>query len=227
MNDWGGKKTPAIFTTFGRHTKYSLFKRLKMGNWLQEVELIGEHVKLLPLTLSHKEALLQAAFDGKLWKLWYTYVPSPETIDKYIEHALQGQSVSRTLPFVVVDTGTGNIAGSTRYMNVDIDNRRLEIGSTWYAQSFHRTGVNTECKYLLLKHAFEKLDCIAVEFRTNWFNYHSRNAILRLGAKQDGVLRSHRVDSNGVLRDTVVYSIIRSEWPTVKKSLEYEMAKYL
>lgn len=198
-----------------------------MGNWLEEVELTGKNVKLIPLRTSHKEALLDAASDGELWKIWYTSVPSSENIGHYLTTALSEQKEGSSLPFVVFDLKTDKILGCTRYCNIDAQNRRLEIGYTWYASSSQRTGVNTECKHLLLQHAFEKLDCIAVEFRTNWFNYRSRNAILRLGAKQDGVLRSHRVDANGILRDTVVFSIIHMEWPVVKKSLEYEMGKYL
>lgn len=198
-----------------------------MGDWLEKVELIGKHAKLLPVTSSHKEELLEAASDGELWKLWYTSVPSSENIVQYLEAAFSEQKAGSSLPFVVVHQESNKIIGSTRYMNIDPLNKRLEIGSTWYAKSSQRTGINTECKYLLLQHAFEKLNCIAVEFRTNWFNYRSRNAILRLGAKQDGVLRSHRIDANGILRDTVVFSIIQMEWPVIKKSLEYEMGKYL
>lgn len=198
-----------------------------MGNWLQEIELTGKHVKLIPLTSSHKEELLEAASDGELWKLWHTSVPSPENIETYLDIALSEQKAGSSVPFVVVHQESNKIIGSTRYMNIDSQNRRLEIGSTWYAKSSQRTGINTECKHLLLEHAFEKLNCIAVEFRTNWFNYRSRNAILRLGAKQDAVLRSHRIDANGILRDTVVFSVIQMEWPAIKKSLEYEMGKYL
>ncbi len=198
-----------------------------MGNWLQEIELCGKQIKLVPLTVSHKEELLEAASDGELWKLWYTSVPSSENIETYLDIALSEQKSGSSLPFVVFSLKTNKIIGCTRYCNMEKQNRRLEIGYTWYAKSSQRTGVNTECKYLLLQYAFEKLDCIAVEFRTNWFNYSSRNAITRLGAKQDGVLRSHRIDANGILRDTVVFSIIQMEWPVIKKSLEYEMGKYL
>ena len=190
-----------------------------MDDWLQKVELIGKRVKLVPLEVSHKETLLDAASDGKLWELWYTSVPSFATVEKYIGHALSEQKDKKALPFVVIDTKTDKIIGSTRYMNVEVRNRRLEIGSTWYAKSFQRTGVNTECKYLLLQHAFENLNCIAVEFRTHWFNYKSRNAIARLGAKQDGVLRNHKIDQTGNLPDTVVFSIVDQEWPTVKNRL--------
>lgn len=176
-----------------------------MGNWLEEVELTGKNVKLVPLRTSHKEALLEAAGDGALWKLWYTSVPSSENIEHYLEAAFSEQKKGSSLPFVVFNQKTKKVIGTTRYMNVNSQNRRLEIGSTWYSKNSQRTGINTECKHLLLQYAFEKLNCIAVEFRTNWFNYRSRNAILRLGAKQDGVLRSHRVDANGTLRDTVVF----------------------
>jgi len=197
-----------------------------MEDWLEEVELTGQNVKLVPLQSSHKEALLDAASDGELWKIWYTSVPSAESIEHYLETAFSEQKAGSSLPFVVLNLKTNKIIGCTRYCNIDEPNKRLEIGYTWYAKSSQRTGVNTECKHLLLQHAFEQLNCIAVEFRTNWFNYRSRNAILRLGAKQDGVLRSHRVDANRILRDTVVFSIIQMEWPVVKKSLEYEMGKY-
>ncbi|MCL4113555.1 UNVERIFIED_CONTAM: hypothetical protein GTU68_011207 [Idotea baltica] len=197
-----------------------------MNAWLKEVELIGDLVKLEPLKASHKEALLAAACDGELWNLWYTWVPSEKDIDSFIDIALSQRANNIALPFVVVDLKTNTVIGTTRFMNVDPQNRRLEIGSTWYAASSQRTGINTECKYLLLKHAFENLNCIAVEFRTNWFNYKSRNAILRIGAKQDGVLRNHRVDAKGILRDTVVFSIINMEWPVIEKSLKYEIEKY-
>jgi N-acetyltransferase len=196
-----------------------------MPNWLSPITLVGQEVDLIPLEKSHREELLRAAADGELWNTWYTSVPSEQTIDIYLETASQEQANGKSLPFVVVNKEDKRIVGTTRYCNIEPENRRLEIGHTWYAKSFQRTGVNTECKYLLLRHAFESLNTIAVEFRTNWFNYRSRTAILRLGAKQDGVLRSHRIDQQGLLRDTVVFSIIQSEWQTVKKSLEYEMSK--
>ncbi len=197
-----------------------------MPNWLNSIKLEGKKVDLVPLEKSHREDLLQAAADGELWNIWYTSVPSESTIDTYLETAFREQENGKSLPFVVVNKETGKIIGTTRYCNVEAESRRLEIGHTWYAKSFQRTGVNTECKYLLLRHAFENLDTIAVEFRTNWLNYRSRNAILRLGAKQDGVLRNHRIDQQGLLRDTVVFSIIQSEWKTVKNSLEFEMSRY-
>ena len=196
-----------------------------MPNWLSPITLEGQKVDLIPLEKSHRDDLLRAAADGTQWELWFTSVPSEQTIDTYLETALQEQANGKSLPFVVVNKEDGTLIGTTRYCNVEAENRRLEIGYTWYAKSYQRTGVNTECKYLLLRYAFENLDTIAVEFRTNWFNYRSRNAILRLGAKQDGVLRNHRIDNEGTLRDTVVFSIIQPEWNTVKKSLEYEMSK--
>ncbi len=197
-----------------------------MDSWLQEIELTGARVKLVPLKASHKEALLEAASDGELWNLWYTWVPSEKDIGEYISIALQQKENQTALPFAVLDQRSKKVLGTTRYLNANSNHKRLEIGSTWYTKSAQRTGVNTECKYLMLQHAFDRLNCIAVEFRTNWFNYRSRNAILRLGAKQDGVLRNHRIDRQGKLRDTVVFSIIESEWPTIKQSLDFEMKKY-
>ncbi len=194
--------------------------------WLNETTLQGEKVRLIPLQATHKDALLAAASDGELWKLWFTSVPTSKNIDAYLDFAFQEAAVDRALPFVVVDTKTDQIVGTTRYCNAEPKNRRLEIGYTWYAKRCQRTGINTEAKYLLLRHAFEDLNCIAVEFRTHWHNMPSRNAIARLGAKQDGVLRNHRVDVHGVLRDTVVFSIIDSEWKSVKQSLEYKMQAY-
>ena len=197
-----------------------------MKNWLRPTTLKGNIVDLIPLQSEHSDALLSAAEDGELWKLWYTSVPFKDTLEKYLHTALEQQSNGSSLPFVVRNKIDNKIIGTTRYCNVDPVNKRLEIGYTWYAKNFQRTGVNTECKYLLLKNAFENLETIAVEFRTNWHNHPSRNAILRLGAKQDGVLRSHRVDKDGCLRDTVVFSIIQSEWKIVKKALEFQISKY-
>lgn len=194
--------------------------------WLNDIELEKDGVRLVPLQKSHKNALLKAASDGELWNLWVTSVPSSESIDHYIDSALLDKEKNTALPFVVVHVQSDTIIGSTRYLNGDVENRRLEIGSTWYSRSYHRTGVNTLCKFLLLRHAFEKLDIIAVEFRTHWYNYESRKAIERLGAKQDGVLRNHKILTDGTLRDTVVFSIIKSEWPTVKKWLLYNLNKY-
>lgn len=159
-----------------------------MTTWLHNIQLIGDLVELVPLKQSDRDGLLKATSDGKLWELWYTSVPSDKTIDTYIDHALKDKRDGEAFPFTIIDKRTKEIIGSTRYLNLVPQHRRLEIGNTWYAKKYQRTGVNTECKYLLLKHAFENLKCIAVEFRTHWHNHRSRNAILRLGAKQDGVL---------------------------------------
>ena len=196
-----------------------------MVKWLNPVELEGNLVKLLPLTESYKSEILEAASDGNLWEIWYTSVPSKDSLDAYIDFALHQESEGLALPFVVIEKKSGQVIGSTRYCSADAPNRRVEIGYTWYAQKAQRTGINTECKYLLLQHAFESLDAIAVEFKTNFFNFPSRNAILRLGAKQDGIIRNHRIDKMGNIRDTVLFSILNSEWPVVKTSLEYKMNK--
>ena len=190
--------------------------------WLEPVSLSGPHARLEPLSRDHTDGLVEAVKDGELWKLWYTSIPSPETMEAEIARRLGLQASGAMQPFVVKDAG-GKIAGMTTYMNVDAANRRVEIGSTWYAQRVQRTPLNTQCKLLLLTHAFEKLNCIAVEFRTHFFNHQSRRGIERLGAKLDGILRSHQIAPNGTLRDTVVYSIIASEWPTVKAHLTYQL----
>jgi RimJ/RimL family protein N-acetyltransferase len=190
--------------------------------WLEPVTLQGPHARLEPLSQDHHDGLTEAVQDGELWKLWYTFVPKPEDMRKEIDRRLGLQKAGSMLPWTVFDAG-GRIAGMTTYMNVDAANRRVEIGSTWYARRVQRSALNTQCKLLLLTHAFEKLDCIAVEFRTHFFNHQSRRGIERLGAKQDGILRNHQIASNGTLRDTVVYSIIASEWPTVKAHLDYQL----
>jgi len=193
--------------------------------FLQPVTLRGEHVSLEPLQREHADALRGAAADGKLWQLWYTSVPTPDNTEAYIEQALAMQAQGIALPFVVRALAGGEIVGSTRYCNADAGNRRLEIGYTWYAERVQRSAVNSEAKLLLMRHAFESLDCIAVEFRTNWFNQRSRAAIARLGAKQDGVLRSHQRMSDGSLRDSVVFSIIASEWPAVRQHLTHKLRR--
>ena len=190
--------------------------------WIEPVTLSGAHAQLKPLSHDHIDGLTEAVKDGELWKLWYTFVPKPEDMGKEIDRRLGLQASGAMLPWTVFDAD-GKIAGMTTYMNVDTPNRRVEIGSTWYAKRVQRSAVNTQCKLLLLTHAFDKLDCIAVEFRTHFFNPASRRGIERLGAKQDGILRSHQVAPNGTLRDTVVYSIIASEWPTVKVHLTYQL----
>ena len=195
--------------------------------FIEPVTLTGRHhVILEPIHPGHEEELLQAAQDGELWKLWYTSVASPEALFDYVQAALRMQKEQGALAFVVRRKSDNKVVGSTRYFNVDAKNRRLEIGHTWYSRSVQRTGLNTEAKLILLKHAFETLDCIAVEFRTHWFNFQSRTAIARLGARQDGVLRNHQLAPNGTLRDTVVFSIIQSEWPTVKAHLRSLLDRY-
>jgi RimJ/RimL family protein N-acetyltransferase len=193
--------------------------------WPTPVTLRGSHAILEPLSHEHHDDLVNAVNDGELWTLWYTFVPRPEHVRTEIDRRLKLQVQGSMLPFAVIDTGTGKAVGMTTYMHIDAANRRVEIGSTWYRKCVQRTPLNTECKYLLLSHAFEALDCIAVEFRTSSMNQQSRGAIERLGAKLDGVLRNHMIYSNGALRDTCVYSIIASEWPVVKTHLTWQMQK--
>jgi RimJ/RimL family protein N-acetyltransferase len=193
--------------------------------WLKAVALRGEHVILEPLTLDRIDEFIEATRDGELWKLWYTSVPSPEGMREEIERRLALHRSGSMLPFAVVDAVSNVAVGMTTYMDVDPLNRRLEIGSTWYRKRVQRTMLNTECKLLLLQHAFERLQCIAVEFRTHFFNHQSRRAIERLGAKLDGVLRNHRRLKDGSLRDTCVYSIIASEWPAVKQHLTFQVQR--
>ena len=190
--------------------------------WPEPVILSGPYAQLKPLSHDHIDGLTEAVKDGELWKLWYTFVPKPEDMRKEIDRRLGLQASGSMLPWTVFDAD-GKIAGMTTYMNVDAPNRRVEIGSTWYAARVQRSAVNTQCKLLLLTHAFEKLDCIAVEFRTHFFNQASRRGIERLGAKFDGILRSHQIAPNGTLRDTVVYSVIGAEWPTVRAHLNYQL----
>ena len=189
--------------------------------FIEPVTLRGAHASVEPLAVSHADGIRAAAADGELWRLWYTSVPAPETTAQWLASALDVRERLGAMPFVVRDNASGAIVGSTRYFNVDAANRRLEIGHTWYAKRAQRTAINTDCKLLLLTHAFETLKCIAVEFRTHWFNEASRAAIARLGAKQDGVLRNHQLLPDGSRRDTVVFSIIDGEWPAVKAHLRF------
>ncbi|MET3803541.1 RimJ/RimL family protein N-acetyltransferase [Nakamurella sp. UYEF19] len=188
------------------------------------VTLTGTLVTLEPLTRDHHDGLVAAASDGDLWDLWYTSVPRPEAMAAEIERRLALQAAGSMVAFTARRNDTGAVIGMTTYMNVDAVSRRLEIGSTWNAASAQRSGTNTESKLLLLRHAFESLDCIAVEFRTHWLNHQSRAAIARLGAKQDGVLRSHMLTADGTIRDTVVFSIIAMEWPAVRNELLRRLA---
>jgi RimJ/RimL family protein N-acetyltransferase len=194
-----------------------------MNSFVQPITLSGRHAILEPLSEDHHDGLVEATQDGELWKLWYTSVPSPEGMGAEIERRLELQRAGLMLPWAVRHYGTGKILGMTTYMNVDAQYRRLEIGATWYAKSAQRTPINTECKLMLLTYAFESLACIAVEFRTAFFNHASRRAIERLGAKQDGILRSHQLYADGSLRDTVVFSIIASEWLAVKQQLKFKL----
>ena len=193
-------------------------------SFLAPVTLSGHHATLAPLSLKHIDGLVEAARDGELWKLWYTAVPSPEGMAAEIERRLGLLAKDSMLPFTVFDAA-GRVSGMTTYMNVDGAHRRVEIGSTWYAQRVQRTPLNTECKLMLLTHAFDTLDCIAVEFRTHRLNTQSRRAIERLGAQFDGMLRSHQISPNGALRDTAVYSIIAAEWPTVRAHLQFQLER--
>lgn len=189
------------------------------------VTLAGRHAMLVPLAMDHHDALVEAVQDGALWQLWYTSIPAPEGMAAEIERRLTLQAQGRMLPFAVLAPGTGRAVGMTTYMNIDAANRRLEIGSTWLRRSVQRSALNTDCKRLLLGHAFEALDCIAVEFRTHFFNHASRRAIERLGAKLDGVLRQHQIMADGSLRDTCVYSIVASEWPAVHRHLAHQLER--
>jgi RimJ/RimL family protein N-acetyltransferase len=191
---------------------------------LQPVTLRGTHASLVPLSEDHSAALADAVRDGELWRLWYTTVPSPERMDAEIERRLALQALGTMLPFTVLDADDVPV-GMTTFMNVDVNNDRVEIGSTWYAARVQRTALNTECKLLLLAHAFDQLHCIAVEFRTHILNMQSRRAIERLGAKCDGILRQHQRMPNGTLRDTCVYSIIDGEWPVIRTHLQFQMEK--
>ena len=193
-------------------------------SWPAPVELRGAHAALLPLAPAHASGLIEAARDGELWKLWYTAVPSPEGMAAEIQRRLAFQASGSMLPFTVFDA-SGTVAGMSTYMNIDAANKRVEIGSTWYAQRVQRTPLNTQCKLLLLGHAFEVLETIAVEFRTHRLNTQSRRAIERLGAQLDGILRAHQRSPNGAVRDTAVYSITAPEWPAVKAHLEWQLAK--
>jgi RimJ/RimL family protein N-acetyltransferase len=194
-------------------------------NFTAPVTLTGRHTTLEPLTPEHRDALVSAVNDGEMWRLWYTSIPKPENMLAEIERRIDQQSKGSMLPFAVRRNDTGAICGMTTYLNIDALNRHVEIGATWYAASAQRTGINTEAKLLLLAHAFEQLKCIAVEFRTSFMNQQSRAAIARLGAKQDGILRNHILMPGAGYRDTVVFSIIESEWPTIKRHLQYKLER--
>ncbi|WP_169566901.1 GNAT family N-acetyltransferase [Sneathiella limimaris] len=194
-------------------------------SWLSPEILNDERVQLLPLVPEHEAGLIEAAKDGELWKLWYTTVPTPDAMGAEIRRRLSLQETGSMLPYTILDRVSGALIGMTTFMNADGVNKRVEIGNTWYAKRAHRTGINRRCKKLMLAHAFEEWACIAVEFRTHFFNRQSRTAIERLGAKMDGILRNHMVMPDGTLRDTCVYSILQSEWPTVKSHLTYQVSR--
>jgi RimJ/RimL family protein N-acetyltransferase len=191
--------------------------------WITPITLTGNLLILQPIALEHEQGLIAAACDGKLWDLWFTSIPTPEHTHDYINAVLAQQQAGLSLGFAVIDQASGQLLGSTRFCNIDAKNRRVEIGYTWYRKSAQRTGVNTECKLLLLQHAFENLQAIAVEFRSHTKNHASRAAITRLGAKQDGILRQHQILSDGSYRDTVVFSILDSEWPIIKHEIQSRM----
>ena len=193
--------------------------------FIEPVTLRGRYATLEPLARSHEAGIRAAAADGELWRLWYTSVPGPDRTSAWFDSTLGMREKQGAMPFAVLDNASGDVIGCTRYFNVDAQNRRLEIGHTWYARRAQRTAINTECKLLLLTHAFETLHCIAVEFRTHWFNHASRTAIARLGAKQDGVLRNHQLLADGSRRDTVVFSIIDGEWLAVRRHLQHMLER--
>jgi RimJ/RimL family protein N-acetyltransferase len=192
---------------------------------LEPVTLTGQHVELVPLSREHHDALQDAVRDGELWRLWYTSVPAPEEMAAEIDRRLGLMAKGSMLPFTVIDRPRGRVVGMTTYMNIDPAGPRVEIGSTWYARGVQRSGLNTEAKLLLLAHAFDRLGCLAVEFRTHFLNHQSRRAIERLGARLDGVLRHHQRMRDGTLRDTCVYSITAPEWPTVHSHLTWQLEK--
>ncbi len=196
-----------------------------MSHWPSEVTLTGNHVIVEPLQMHHEGDLKEAAADGELHRLWYTTIPTPEGVGAEIERRLALRESGSMLPFAIVDKASGRAVGMTTYMHIDAVTKRVEIGSTWYRNAAQRGPLNTECKFMLLQHAFEMLDCVAVEFRTHHINSQSRRGIERLGAKLDGILRAHMLLANGTLRDTAVYSIIACEWPTVKAHLTWQMEK--
>lgn len=192
---------------------------------LAPVRLEDDHVLLEPLTLAHAPALEAAAADGELWKLWFTSAPAPGQAQRYIEQALDGAAAGTMLPFAVRDKSSGEIVGTTRYYAFDVALPRVAIGYTWYARRAQKSHLNTACKRLLLGHAFDALDCVAVEFHTDHRNLDSQRAIERLGAHRDGVLRAHMRRGDGSLRDTVCYSILAREWPDVQRWLALRLQR--
>lgn len=192
--------------------------------WTEQPVLDGRHVLLRPMVRSDGAAIVEAASDGRLWELFYTVVPGLESINAYLDRAEREQGWGRIMPFVVIDKASGDIVGATRYMRMNAPHRRLEIGTTFYANRVQRTPVNSEAKLLLLTHAFEAMDCVCVQFRTDHFNFASQRAIERLGAKRDGLIRNHQI-LDGRVRDTVLYSILANEWEGVKRNLQMKLAR--
>jgi N-acetyltransferase len=188
--------------------------------------LEGRGIRLEPLAYEHHDGLAAAAADGRLWELWFTSVPEPEQTRAYIDHALAGQRAGHMLPWAVRELSSGTIIGSTRYHDIVTEIDRVEIGYTWYGKSWQHTHVNTSCKLLLLSHAFDTLRCKVVGLRTDNFNFASQRAIEALGAKKDGVIRHHLARRDGTVRDSVIYSILASEWPDVKRHLELRLARH-
>lgn len=193
---------------------------------VQPLVLEGRGIRLEPLTTEHHDALAAAAADGRLWELWFTAVPPPEGMRAYLADALNGLREGHMLPWVVRDLASGTIVGSTRYHDVVAAIDRVEIGHSWYRQSRQRTHVNTTCKLLLLGHAFDTLGCKVVGLRTDNFNFRSQRAIEALGAKRDGVIRHYGARRDGTVRDVVMYSILASEWPDVRRHLELRLDRH-
>lgn len=189
------------------------------------VTLVGRHVRLEPLSLDHHAALCEVALDEELWRWTVSQVRTAEDLRQYLQTALEWQAQGAALPFTIFAVDGGRAVGSTRYANIDPTNRRLEIGWTWVGRPWQHTPVNTETKYLLLRHAFETLGCVRVEFKTDALNAASRRALERIGAKEEGTLRSHMVTESGRLRDSVYYSILAGEWPAVKAHLEVQLRR--
>lgn len=196
------------------------------ARWIEPVTLEGEAVRLVPLEVADTPAICEAVTDGRLWELWYTTVPSPETAAAWVATALEQREQTESLPFTIRDPATDRIIGCTRYFNIAAEHRRLEIGHTWYRASVQRSAANTEAKLLLLGHAFDRLGCHGVELRTHHMNVASRRAIERLGARLDGILRHHQVMPDGSLRDTCVYSIVAAEWPAVRSNLTFRLSRH-
>ena len=192
----------------------------------QPVILEGHGIRLEPLTEHHHDALAAAAADGQLWELWFTSVPAPGATQAYIADALKGQRDGHMLPWAVRDLASDTVVGTTRYHDIVAAIDRVEIGYTWYASSRQRTGVNTACKLLLLAHAFDVLHCRVVGLRTDNFNFRSQKAIEGIGAKKDGVLRHHAARKDGTVRDSVMYSILATEWPDVRRHLELRLGRH-